>query len=82
MSLDVRITDQRIEYLMEQTDGMPAVVVPSVQAFGNWPKMIFAYLQENIHLEAATNHVDKSITESDGVGQVIDIACEYIHSYC
>lgn len=73
----MRIVQQRIEYLFEQKDGMPAAIVPSVQAFEKWPKMSFNYLEQNIHFEAATIRDENPVTEFDGVlGQPINIKCE------
>lgn len=80
---DVRINGGSIEYLIQQRDNIPPVVVPSVQAFKKWPCLIFEYLEECLFFaRSTTNSNQTTITESGNVvGQPINISCKFFFSY-
>lgn len=76
---DVRKNQQRIEYLIEQRDDIPPIIVPSVEGFVKWPQLIFQYLENNVFFVRATNSDETTITESANViGQPMNISCKLL----
>lgn len=81
--LDVRNIQNRYEYLIDQKDGMPAVIVSSAQGFAEWPKLIFDYLESLIYYERIENQDSDAITEiQNAVVQPMNISRKFIHCCC
>lgn len=76
---DVRKINQRIEYLVEQNDDVPPTIVAAPEAFERWPKMVFKYLEQNVHFDSSPNSMQNNIVEAndlDLMGSPIKISCE------
>lgn len=74
---DVRKPDQRIEYLIEQKDDMPAAIIPAAEAIDKWPTMILNYLERMVQFVPALNPDPNCATEINDVdGDPIKITCK------
>lgn len=77
-SLDVRRNENRIEYLMQQEDHVPPIILSSAEGFERFPDKVLNFLERQIQFDRGLRD-ETAVTETPNVqGLPIRITCKYL----